>query len=62
MKLIPSGIENFKTMLDKDAYYVDKTGLISEVLKERVVLYTRPRRFGKTLALQKWMGSAEKEV
>ena len=49
MKLIPTGIENFKTMIDKDAYYVDKTNLIEEVLKEQVVLYTRPRRFGKTL-------------
>lgn len=31
MKLIPSGIENFKTLIDKKAYYVDKTDLISEV-------------------------------
>ena len=49
MKLIPTGIESFKTMIDKNAYYVDKTNLIEEVLKEQVVLYTRPRRFGKTL-------------
>lgn len=49
MKLIPTGIENFKTMIDKNAYYVDKTNFIEEVLKEQVVLYTRPRRFGKTL-------------
>ena len=49
MKIVPTGIENFKTMIDKDAYYIDKTNLISEVLKEQVVLYTRPRRFGKTL-------------
>ena len=49
MKLIPTGIESFKTMIDKNAYYIDKTNLISEVLKEQVVLYTRPRRFGKTL-------------
>ena len=49
MKLIPTGIENFKEMIDKNAYYVDKTNLIEKVLKEKVVLYTRPRRFGKTL-------------
>ena len=49
MKLIPTGIENFKTMIDKKAYYVDKTSLIEDILNEQVVLYTRPRRFGKTL-------------
>ena len=49
MKLIPTGIESFKTMIDKNAYYVDKTNLIQDVLNEQVVLYTRPRRFGKTL-------------
>ena len=49
MKLIPTGIENFKTMIDKKAYYVDKTNFIADVLNEQVVLYTRPRRFGKTL-------------
>lgn len=47
MKLIPTGIESFKTMIDKNAYYVDKTNLIQDVLNEQVVLYTRPRRFGK---------------
>lgn len=49
MKLLPTGIENFKTMIDKSAYYVDKTNFIEDVLNEQVVLYTRPRRFGKTL-------------
>lgn len=43
------GIENFKTMIDKSAYYVDKTNFIEDVLNEQVVSYTRPRRFGKTL-------------
>lgn len=43
------GIENFKTMIDKSAYYVDKTNFIENVLNEQVVSYTRPRRFGKTL-------------
>lgn len=37
-------------MIDKKAYYVDKTNLIADILNEQVVLYTRPRRrFGKTL-------------
>lgn len=49
MKLLPTGIENFKMMIDKSAYYVDKTNFIEDVLNEQVVLYTRPRRFGKTL-------------
>ena len=49
MKVIPIGIENFKDLMDKDAYYIDKTNFIEDVLKENVALYTRPRRFGKTL-------------
>lgn len=49
MKLLPMGIENFKTMIDKSAYYVDKTNFIEDVLNEQVVSYTRPRKFGKTL-------------
>ena len=49
MKLIPAGIENFKEMIDKNAYYVDKTNLIIDVLNEQVVFCTRPRRFSKTL-------------
>ncbi|RJV84561.1 hypothetical protein DWW36_16455, partial [Erysipelotrichaceae bacterium AF15-26LB] len=49
MKRLPIGVENFKTMIDKDFYYVDKTSFIQDVLNEEVILYTRPRRFGKTL-------------
>lgn len=49
MKLLPTGIENFKTMIDKSAYYVDKTNFIEDVLNEQIVSYTRPRRFGKSL-------------
>ena len=37
MKHIPIGIENFKEMIDKDAYYVNKTNLISEVLHYHIV-------------------------
>ena len=33
MKLIPAGIENFKEMIDKNAYYVDKTNLIYRCIK-----------------------------
>ena len=49
MNRVPIGIENFKKMIDDNCYYVDKTGLINDVLNEEVILYTRPRRFGKTL-------------
>ena len=49
MKRVPIGIENFIKMIDDNCYYVDKTGLINDVLNEEVILYTRPRRFGKTL-------------
>ena len=45
MKRLPIGVENFKTMIDKDFYYVDKTSFIQDVLNEEVILYTRPRRF-----------------
>ncbi len=49
MKLVPIGIENFKEIIDKKYYYVDKTELIKDVINDKVALYTRPRRFGKTL-------------
>lgn len=45
------GIENFEQIIKDDFYYVDKTGLISELLRNwgMVNLFTRPRRFGKSL-------------
>ena len=49
MKRIPIGIENFKELIDNGYYYVDKTQFIKDVCDEKVVLYARPRRFGKTL-------------
>ncbi len=49
MKRITTGTENFKEFMDKNYYYVDKTILIDDVLSDKVMLYTRPRRFGKTL-------------
>ena len=48
---LPIGIENFKEMRKQEFYYVDKTGLIIDLLADwgKVNLFTRPRRFGKTL-------------
>ena len=37
MKIVPTGIENFKELIDKDACYVDKTNLIEKVLKEKLI-------------------------
>ena len=51
MKPIPIGNDDFKDLIENDNYYVDKTASIEELLSNgsKVVLYTRPRRFGKTL-------------
>lgn len=48
---LPIGIENFKEIRTEGFYYVDKTGLIRELLHNwgKVNLFTRPRRFGKSL-------------
>jgi len=50
-KAIPVGIEDFKELIQEGYYYIDKTLLIDEMLinKSKVTLFTRPRRFGKTL-------------
>ena len=50
---LPLGIENFEEMRTRDYYYVDKTGLIRTLLENpgKVNLFTRPRRFGKTLTM-----------
>ncbi len=50
-KKLPIGIENFEELRKEDFYYIDKTGLIAELLHNwgAVNLFTRPRRFGKTL-------------
>lgn len=49
--MLPIGIEDFKKIRKDKFYYVDKTNLIEEVLNQRseVSLFTRPRRFGKSL-------------
>ena len=50
-KKLPIGISNFKEIIEYDYYYFDKTKFIEKILEERskVKLFTRPRRFGKTL-------------
>ena len=50
-KKLPIGISNFKEIIEYDYYYFDKTRFIEKILEERskVKLFTRPRRFGKTL-------------
>ncbi len=50
-KKLPIGIENLEKLCSDDFYYIDKTGLIRELLNNwgEVNLFTRPRRFGKTL-------------
>ncbi len=50
-KPIPIGHENFKKIIDADCLYIDKTLMLKEIIDStsKVLLYTRPRRFGKTL-------------
>ena len=50
-KAVPVGIEDFKELIQEGYYYIAKTLLIDEMLmnKSKVTLFTRPRRFGKTL-------------
>ncbi len=52
-KRIGIGIDNFEEMILKDCYYVDKTRLIQKILDSpsEAILFTRPRRFGKSLNL-----------
>lgn len=64
-KPLPIGVEDFKRLVDNGYYFVDKTLMIKELLenKESVNLFTRPRRFGKTLnmsMLQRFFEATEK--
>lgn len=64
-KPLPIGVEDFKRLVDNEYYFVDKTLMIKELLenKETVNLFTRPRRFGKTLnmsMLQRFFETTEK--
>ncbi len=53
LKGIPIGMDDFKTIISEDGYFVDKSLLIKEIIDDlsSVKLITRPRRFGKTLNL-----------
>ncbi|MDY4011194.1 MAG: AAA family ATPase [Fusobacterium gastrosuis] len=50
-KKIPIGLSDFKTLIENDYYYVDKTNFIEDISTQvgQTLLFTRPRRFGKTL-------------
>ena len=50
-KPLPIGIEDFKRLIDDEYYFVDKTLMIKELIESQTIvgLFTRPRRFGKTL-------------
>ena len=52
--MIPVGISDFEEIREKGYYYIDKSGLITDILKNeatKVTLITRPRRFRKTMAM-----------
>ena len=53
LKRLPVGIENFEEIIKEDYYYVDKTQMIADLIADgaKVTLFTRPRRFGKSLNL-----------
>ena len=57
------GIENYKEIIEKNYYYIDKSCMIKDLIEEqgKVNLFTRPRRFGKTLALSMIRTFFEKE-
>lgn len=63
-KKLAIGVENYKEIIDRSYYYVDKTLLIKELLEKgsKVNLFTRPRRFGKTLTLSMLKTFFEKEL
>ncbi|MFW6022378.1 MAG: AAA family ATPase [Halanaerobiaceae bacterium] len=51
LKQIPVGIDDFKKIIERDAYFVDRTLFIKKIIENvsEVILFARPRRFGKTL-------------
>ena len=51
VKSIATGVEDFREIIDKNGYFVDKTLMIRDIIESnaKVTLFTRPRRFGKTL-------------
>lgn len=60
-KALPIGIEGYKEIIDKEYYYIEKTLFIKEFLNKKgtVNVFTRPCRFGKTLALNNWIVYAD---
>ena len=65
MKPLPIGVEDFKELIEKEYYFIDKTLMIKDLLDKRskVSLFTRPRRFGKTLnmsMIQRFFEKTEK--
>ena len=65
MKRIGIGVSDFKELIEEDFYYFDKTKFIDEIVKDgaKVKLFTRPRRFGKTLnmSMLKYFFDVEKK-
>ena len=65
MKRIGIGLSDFKELIEEDFYYFDKTKFIDEIIKDgaQVKLFTRPRRFGKTLnmSMLKYFFDVEKK-
>ena len=63
-KAIVTGYEDFQELIQKGFYYIDKTAMIQELLDgtDKVNLFTRPRRFGKTLNLSMIRRFFEKEL
>ena len=63
-KPLPIGVDNFEKLINKGYYYVDKTLLIKELIdnKSDVTLFTRPRRFGKTLNMSMLQYFFEKRI
>ena len=63
-KSLPIGYEDLKEIIDKNLYYVDKTEMLAELIDNptKVNLFTRPRRFGKTLNLSMIRRFFEKEL
>ena len=61
---LPIGVEFYKDMKKKPYYYVDKTLMVRDILEKggKVNLFTRPRRFGKTLTLQMLRTFFEQEI
>ena len=65
MKRIGIGLSDFKELIEEDFYYFDKIKFIDEIVKDgaKVKLFTRPRRFGKTLnmSMLKYFFDVEKK-